>query len=212
MKTFISLLLSLVPCLVMAQNNGNVFDKTKKETENAQEIFYQKKYLKGAVKEKNGKVFFTRVISLQGKNKEEIYNNAYTICKDLTKTDVSFPVSHIAIGNMQEGNIVVQMKERLTLTNKLVVKDQCEFNYVLTIQCTDNEATLTISRISYNYDKAQQGENSLHVYAEEWITDKEALNKKQTKLSKVSGKFRKNTIDRVDEIFSIFENILSQKQ
>ena len=37
--------------------------------------------------------------------------------------------------------------------------------------------------------------------AEDWITDKWGLNKKQTKLARVSGKFRRKTIDRKDYLF-----------
>ena len=37
--------------------------------------------------------------------------------------------------------------------------------------------------------------------AEEWITDENALNKKKDNLSKYSGKFRRKTIDRKDNIF-----------
>ena len=41
----------------------------------------------------------------------------------------------------------------------------------------------------------------MSVKADEWITDKYALNKKKTKLLKGSGKFRRKTIDRKDNIF-----------
>ena len=41
----------------------------------------------------------------------------------------------------------------------------------------------------------------MSVKADDWITDKHALNKKKTKLYKGSGKFRRKTIDRKDNIF-----------
>jgi colicin import membrane protein len=44
--------------------------------------------------------------------------------------------------------------------------------------------------------------------AEEWITDKEAVNKKNTKLLPISGKFRRKTIDRKDFLFNKFESLL----
>ena len=37
--------------------------------------------------------------------------------------------------------------------------------------------------------------------AEEWITDEEALSKDGKKLTRISGRFRRATIDRKDEIF-----------
>ena len=45
--------------------------------------------------------------------------------------------------------------------------------------------------------------------AEEWITDEYGLKKSKEKLSRVSGKFRKKTIDRKDYIFSRFEKLLN---
>ena len=44
--------------------------------------------------------------------------------------------------------------------------------------------------------------------AEKWITDAVALNKRKTRLSKGSAKFRRKTIDRKDEIFSAITNAL----
>ena len=46
-----------------------------------------------------------------------------------------------------------------------------------------------------------EGNNGMIFKAEEWISDKEALNKDKTKLYPKSGKFRRKTVDRVEEIF-----------
>ena len=43
--------------------------------------------------------------------------------------------------------------------------------------------------------------DGMEMRAEEWITDENALNKKKDNLSKYSGKFRRKTIDRKDNIF-----------
>ena len=48
--------------------------------------------------------------------------------------------------------------------------------------------------------------------AEEWIDDDNALNKKKNKLSKMSGKFRRKTIDRKDYLFGKFYEILNGKK
>ena len=47
--------------------------------------------------------------------------------------------------------------------------------------------------------------------AEEWITDKYAVNKKHTKLYPLSAKFRRKTIDRKDFIFNKFNTLLNDK-
>jgi colicin import membrane protein len=59
---------------------------------------------------------------------------------------------------------------------------------------------LKLTRISYQYELDREG-SGLETTAEEWITDKYGLTKKQDKLSKYSGKFRRKTIDRKDYIF-----------
>ena len=52
--------------------------------------------------------------------------------------------------------------------------------------------------IRYLYDDISQAQT---YRAEQWITDKEALNKAGTKLLRIPGKFRRFTIDRKDAIF-----------
>ena len=65
-----------------------------------------------------------------------------------------------------------------------------------------NKVNMTITQVSYYYNEDIDGTNGINYKAEEWITDEEALNKKQTKLLPRSGKFRVKTIDRVEEIFN----------
>ena len=62
-----------------------------------------------------------------------------------------------------------------------------------------------MSRIRYLYDEYRRPQR---LNAEGWITDKEAVNKKNTKLLPLSGKFRIKTIDRKDFLFNKFENLL----
>jgi len=80
------------------------------------------------------------------------------------------------------------------------VLDQTKFLYQIIARCHDGGADITVNRISYIYEEDRENGGSTF-RAEEWITDKYGLNKKQTKLSRVSGKFRKKTIDRVEYLF-----------
>ena len=68
-----------------------------------------------------------------------------------------------------------------------------------------DEATLTMNRLTYRYDV--QG-NVSDLSAEQWITDKYAVNKKYTRLLPVSGKFRRATVDRKNAIFDGFAQAL----
>jgi colicin import membrane protein len=76
------------------------------------------------------------------------------------------------------------------------------------ITCSDGEANVKMTRISYDYDTDRK---PVHYTAEEWITDKYAVNKKHTKLYPISGKFRRKTIDRKDFIFNKFNTLLNEK-
>ena len=51
----------------------------------------------------------------------------------------------------------------------------------------------------------------MKISADDWISDSNALNKKGTKLYKGSGKFRRKTIDRKNNIFGRIETALNIK-
>ena len=76
---------------------------------------------------------------------------------------------------------------------------------MLQAQCSDGRADVKMLRIRYLYEEER---NPQRMTAEEWITDKEAVNKKNTKLLPISGKFRRKTIDRKDFLFNKFESLL----
>ena len=62
---------------------------------------------------------------------------------------------------------------------------------------------MEISQISYYYAEQTDGTNGESYKAEEWITDQAAIAKSGKKLYPRSGKFRKKTIDRAEEIFAL---------
>ena len=78
-------------------------------------------------------------------------------------------------------------------------------NVVLSVDCFDGRAEVTLTNIFYLYEEER---TAMNYKAEEWITDKWGLNKKQNKLSRVSGKFRRKTIDRKDYLFNKLESLL----
>jgi colicin import membrane protein len=83
--------------------------------------------------------------------------------------------------------------------------DQTRMLYVLKVRCYDGKADIQMANIRYVYDENRNPQNYT---AENWITDKEALNKKGTRVLPVSGKFRRKTIDRKDFLFNKFESLL----
>ena len=87
--------------------------------------------------------------------------------------------------------------------------DQTKFNFRILVNCNDGKAEIKMTNIFYDYDVERK---PIRYRAEEWITDKYAVNKKRTKLYPISGKFRRKTIDRKDFIFNKFETILNESK
>ena len=95
--------------------------------------------------------------------------------------------------------------EWLVFKSIAIYLDQTRFRYVLSVKCDDGKAEVTMSHIRYLYE---ENRNPQHYKAEDWITDDEAVNKKNTRLYPNSGKFRRKTIDRKDFIFNKLETLL----
>ena len=101
-----------------------------------------------------------------------------------------------------KGEVVAKVEEIMTFKKRFLNWDHTYFRYLISALCTDEgRVTLTITQISYYYGFDQDGNNGESYRAEEWISDKTAVNKKGTKLYPRSGKFRRKTVDRVEEIF-----------
>jgi colicin import membrane protein len=98
-------------------------------------------------------------------------------------------------------------QEWLVFKNKPLILDRTRFFYHLIANIKDGEATVQMTRIYYLYDEERIPTT---FKAEEWINDRYGLNRKQTKTSRVSGKFRIKTIDRKDYIFNKLETLLTK--
>lgn len=170
-------------------------EKVKKPEINPSDV----KYLEGAVPEVNGKVVFTLDVNVPGKSAQEIYDRVYKVLSDMTKEEGQFNESTIALVNKRDHVIAARYKEWLVFTNTFLSLDRTQFNYTILANCTDGHLNMTMERLSYKYEEGRS--SGFQTSAEEWITDQYGLNKKHTKLSKISGKFRRKTIDRKDYIF-----------
>lgn len=157
-----------------------------------------------AVPEVDGMVRWTCDIDIPGKSAQQIYERALVVFENITKEKIQLERSAVAITNEKEHKILATMQEWLTFTSNALTLDRTKFNYVLQGFCTDGHLQVVLDHITYNYDVQGKKDN---YKAEEWINDKNAVNKKRTKLFPSSGKFRRKTIDRKNEIF---ETIRSQ--
>ena len=152
-----------------------------------------------AVTEKDGKVVFTLDIDVPGKNAEQIYEKTYAYLDKLAQEERQ-KASGIALFNKNEHIIAAKYSEWMDFAKTFIMLDRTEFNYTIIARCADNHLTMTLERISYEYEKDRPG--GFNKQAEELITDKYALNKKKTKLIPMTAKFRRKTIDRKNEIFN----------
>lgn len=214
MKKILILFLMCCPILCAAQSEweipnaekpSNEVKKEKKTTskeanvETANENIKDWEYIKeGAVPEVDGKIVFSYDIDVPGKTAQEIYELAYVALDSLAHTEEQIK-SNIALINRKEHMIAARYREWLEFSKSFIALDRTEFSYTMIAKCYDNKLHLTLSRISYNYEEGRS--TGLKTTAEKWISDKQAVNKKRTKLIPGTAKFRKKTIDRKNAIF-----------
>lgn len=166
------------------------------------------KYLSAdAVPVVNGYVEWESTIKVPGKSADELYNLTEKYLTQLTSDKQQLQGSQVAIRDKAKHNLVATVHEWLVFKNSALSLDRAEFYYVLDVTCDNGQVEVKMNRLRYTYDV--QGKVD-HYKAEKWITDKEAVNKKHTRLYPISGKFRRKTIDRKDEIFETLKETLLQ--
>ena len=213
MKKILIAILAFIPCLGMAQSD---WEKPTRQNENAPKkalitknnVNTDPRYLAGTVPEVDGKVVFTLEKDVPGKDAQAIYDIVYNILEQMTEGENQFKESQISLVNKKEHTIAARYREWLVFRSSALSLDRTVFNYTIIATCSNGHLSMTLSRINYSYEMDREGVEGLQISAEDWITDKYALNKAKTKLSKYSGKFRRKTIDRKDEIFNIISQAL----
>lgn len=206
MKKFIISILALAPLNMWAQDNT----WERPEEEQQEEVAQQKvnpdaKYLKGAVPEIDGKVVFSKHIDAPGKSAAEIYNILHKYLTKMTTEKNQIQASKLVTEDTEKHILAACYEEWLVFKANAIVLDRTRFYYALMAECKDGGVDVKMSHIRYLYEEERKPERYT---AEEWITDSQAVNKKNTKLFPGSGKFRRKTIDRKDFLFNKFESLL----
>jgi len=199
MKKILIALFALLPLTMTAQDN--TWEQVTINNDNP-----EAKYLAGAVPEVDGKVVFETNIKAPGKSQKQIHDILLDFLTKMTKEPGQFEQSRIVRAE-DDDQVVASYQEWLVFKNKPLNLDRTRLFYHIIADCKDGEANIKMTRIYYLYDEERDAQN---FKAEEWITDRYGLNKKQTKLARVSGKFRRKTIDRKDYIFKKFEVLLTK--
>ena len=142
---------------------------------------------------------------MPGKTADQIFHTMLKYMERLTRTSNQLN-SKVVVADSVKYEIGASYEEWLVFKKSPLSLDRTRFYYVLQAACADGKVDVSMSRIRYHYEEERNGGSFFK--AEEWITDEEAVNKKNTKLLPISGKFRRKTIDRKDFLFNKFESLL----
>lgn len=166
------------------------------------------KYLAGAITYNDeNKIEFTLDTDANGKTAKQIYDIVLKYMSELAQNEQNI-ASRVALVNDAEHVIANTMDEWLVFSQSFISLDRTEFKYQLIARISDNHLNLSLCRIIYNYEEGRS--TGFKEPAEEVISDKIALNKKQNDLAKIFGKFRRCTIDRKDQIFAELAALVKQ--
>ena len=197
-------MLMAMPLMVNAQDN--TWERTEKAP--APKTKVDSKYLaEDAVPVIDGKVCWKTTIQAPGKSAQQIYDILLAQMEKMTTEPNQEKNSVVAIKDPEKHEIGAVYHEWLVFKKAALSLDQTIFNYQLIAECSDGKADVRLTRITYDYDVER---NPIRYAAEQWITDKDCVNKKHTKLLPLSGKFRRKTIDRKDFIFNKFNTLLNE--
>lgn len=200
MKHWIALWLMLVPLLsIQAQRD-------------------ESRYLVGAVPIVDSRVVFEKAFDAPTTTASTLYRVAQSVAEEMTvskalqKNSNILRKTRIEVDNAEQHTIILKMNEWLTFKRTALALDRAQITYTVVLVAEHGKLTATIKNISYINEAQEDTPKAEIIRAENWITDEHGLNKKQTKLAKISGKFRAKTIDRVNEVFDLISQAIAHAQ
>ena len=204
MKKILMFMLAFVPVTMWAQDNTWERNEEEEVEVKEQKTNPDAKYLRGAVPEVDGKVVFSKTIEAPGKSAADIFRTirAYMQKMGREKNQIN---NQFLVNDSTKYELGGNYEEWLVFKKTALVLDKTRFMYVLEAHCQDGKAVVTLSHIRYLYEEQRDPQR---LKAEGWITDNDAVNKKNTKLYPRTGKFRRKTIDRKDFLFNKIESLL----
>ena len=158
--------------------------------------FSDKKYLAGAVPTENGKVVFNRQLDITG--------IAPQTAIELTRQWASGPLANDGYNGKiydidnNAGSLAINIDGNLVCKSSAFQLDQATISFVLDVKFNNNKCILTFRNIRYLYAINPNNTRREVIMADNWIVDKEALNKAGTKMYAMNGKFRIRTVQLVD--------------
>jgi hypothetical protein len=154
------------------------------------------KYLAGAVPEVEGKVVFSKTWELPGTSQEVLFARMDSWMKArLAKNDNE--TSRVVFTDPALGQVAGLGNEWMVFSSTALSLDRTRIYYQLIAYCSPGKCTLDIEKVRFTYREGKE-----NYTAEEWVTDKMALNKAQTKLVRGLAKWRRKTVDFADAMFA----------
>lgn len=162
------------------------------------------RYLVGAVPVADGKVVFSKEFSIPDMSQDEIYERMLKWMSSLLKENKNN--SRVVYTDKASGTLAGVGEQWIVFSSSALSLDRTLINYQITVNCQPSKCVMEIEKIRYTYR-----ENEKYT-AEEWITDKYALNKTGTKLVRGLAKWRRKTVDFADNLFKGAAQALGEKE
>lgn len=152
------------------------------------------KYMEGAVPVIDGKVIFERELNIPLFSEEQIYK----ALADWAGKKFTGKSNRVISTDDSKSVVLIQGEDEMTIRIGLF-PGKVKVHYILSADCSNGKCTLKTTRVRYTNNPASKNSTDV-IMAEEYITDRYALNKAKTKIFKGTGDYRMNTIDIVDKI------------
>lgn len=170
------------------------------------------KYGKGAVPvDENGTVYFDITADVpQGMSDDQCYELLYNWAKGRFAKPYA-QAGRVLNEDADAHRFIFHVDQTLVFKSTALTADESRIEYNFSVAVKDGKYTLKMTDIRYRYEEGREG-GGKRFSAEDWITDKEAYNKKGTKFLKSTGKFRIKTIDLKEILFKTAAEALSDNK
>ena len=159
------------------------------------------KYGKGAVPvDENGMVCFSQANDVPAGMTED---QCYELLLNWAKGRFALPYANagrILNEDAQARRFIFHVDQMIHFKSTPLSADESKISYNFSVSVKDGKYSMKMTDIKYRYEEGREGGGKIFP-AEDWITDKEAYNRKGTKFLKSTGKFRIKTIDLKDILF-----------
>ena len=215
MRRIILYILFCLPLATWGQGEWEVPDAPKTTTAKAKtdkqakaeeaEVYEWARYVGDVVPIVDGNVEWRKTFS-NHRSAEDNYALMLNFLTRMTEEEGQLPPSKVQLVNKAEHKIVCHYEEWMVFMSSFLILNRTRFIYTLACDCYDNRVEVRLMRLNYLDDENNKG--GVKIKAEEWITDKYALNKQRTRLSRITGKYRRKTVDRMEAILNNINKLI----